>query len=521
VAAVAVHELSRAASLLPVAARLRRRAGSFWLDSALAGGRLGRFSYAGAEPYAVARGFGDALEVECLRAARPDLAAGRTRARGELLSLLAPLLAPRPLAHDGLAPPFVGGAVGWLGYELAAQLEPALGLRARDDLGLPDLAFLLVDRVVALEHGTGRRFACALGFAGSAAEARARAADALDAWCADLASLGDGDGAERGRADAAATARGRAPDLGAEGAHAGRDAARVARAEAAPLEEESSLDAAAYRKAVEQLLDHIGCGDVYQACLTRRIARPFAGDPWRLYLALRAASPAPFGAWLALPELTLLSTSPERFLALDADGRVESRPIKGTRPRGADPGRDRALARELAASEKDRAENLMIVDLVRHDLGRVCATGSVEVAELAAVESYATVHHLVSTVRGRLRPGADAFDLLRAAFPPGSMTGAPKLAAMRLLDRLEPVRRGPYAGALGYLDARGGASLSVVIRTALLRAGRAFVHTGGGVVADSDPAAEWRESEDKARALLRAIEGTVGDAEPGFGDGVA
>ncbi|HEX2485477.1 MAG TPA: aminodeoxychorismate synthase component I [Myxococcota bacterium] len=493
-AATAVHELPRAGppalgeharddALLPLAAALRDRPGAFWLDSARPGAQLGRFSYAGADPYGVVRAYGAALEVECARAARPDVAVGRTRAEGDPLALLAPLLEPRSVRDDASRPPFVGGGVGWLGYELAAQLEPALVLRARDDLGLPDVALLLVDRLVALEHRSGRRFACALGFGETEADARRRAAAALDAWRAELDAL------ERVEPEHAAPERSRC-------------AAGGVRAEPSAG---SSLDAHAYRAAVARLLDHIGEGDVYQACLTRRVEQPFAGDPWALYVALRAASPAPFAAWLSLPEATLLSTSPERFLEVRADGAVETRPIKGTRPRASDPARDRALGAELLASAKDRAENLMIVDLARHDLGRVCETGSVEVPELAVLESYANVHHLVSTVRGRLRPGLSALDAVRAAFPPGSMTGAPKLAAMRLLDRAEPVRRGPYAGALGWFDVRGGASLAVVIRTALLRGGRAYVHTGGGVVADSDPDAEWRESEDKVRPLLEAL----------------
>jgi para-aminobenzoate synthetase component 1 len=190
---------------------------------------------------------------------------------------------------------------------------------------------------------------------------------------------------------------------------------------------------------------------------------------------------------------------------LSSDRRVESRPIKGTRPRGADPVSDRAEKQALRTSEKDRAENLMIVDLVRNDLGRVCETGSVQVPELMRIEPYATVFQMVSTVRGRLRSDRDVFDLVRATFPPGSMTGAPKLAAMAILDCLEPVRRGIYSGALGFLDLRGGAGLSVVIRTVLLKNGRAYVHSGGGIVADSQPAAEWRETEDKARVLLAAI----------------
>jgi anthranilate/para-aminobenzoate synthase component I len=235
------------------------------------------------------------------------------------------------------------------------------------------------------------------------------------------------------------------------------------------------------------------------------MSAPFAGDAWLLYRALRARSPAPFGCFMDLPDGAVLSSSPERFLRLTGDGRVESRPIKGTRARGATAEADRALAAELASSEKDRAENLMIVDLVRNDLGRVCEIGSVEVPELMQVERYASVFQLVSTVVGKLAKGRDALDLVCAAFPPGSMTGAPKIAAVRLLDAIEPVRRGVYSGALGYLDVRGGLDLSVVIRTLLVKKGAAHLHVGGAVVADSDPAAEYAESLDKARALLAAL----------------
>jgi para-aminobenzoate synthetase component 1 len=268
-------------------------------------------------------------------------------------------------------------------------------------------------------------------------------------------------------------------------------------------------------RGVETILGEIAAGEVYQACLTHRLELDYPGDPWDLYRELRRASPAPFACFLELPEVSVVGSSPERFLRVLPDGRVESRPIKGTRPRGRDPEEDRRLRQQLADSEKDRAENLMIVDLVRSDLGRACATGSIAVPELLAIEDYASVFQLVSTVTGRLAPGRDALDLLRASFPPGSMTGAPKIAAMRLLDRLEPVRRGIYSGAIGWLDVRGGADLAVVIRTLLVRQGRAYLHAGAGIVADSDPHAEWRETLDKAGPLLDALAACgARDAEP-------
>jgi aminodeoxychorismate synthase component I len=266
-----------------------------------------------------------------------------------------------------------------------------------------------------------------------------------------------------------------------------------------------AMDADRHAKAVAEIQARIAAGDVYQACLTARREVRFDGDPFVLAGALRTLNPAPFGCLLQLPDATLVGSSPERFLRIGLDRWVESRPIKGTRPRGGDPARDRALRAELAGSAKDRAENVMIVDLVRNDLGRVCEVGSVHVPELFAIEPYQTVFQLVSTVRGRLTPEVDAFDAVRVAFPPGSMTGAPKRAAMRLLARLEPDRRGLYSGAFGYVDARGSCELAVTIRSIVLSGGRAFVHSGGGIVADSEAGAEWAEAADKARALEAAL----------------
>jgi aminodeoxychorismate synthase component I len=481
VAASAVRELAPADSLLPVSDALHDRPGAWWLDSAQPGGALGRFSFAGAEPYAIVRAFGNDVTVDTFRPVRADLPPGRTKLAGGALAALRTLLAPQPVATSAELP-FVGGAVGWLGYELANALEPGLPPPPADEHAFPDLCLLLVDRVVALDHASGRRFACALGFAPEAGLAAERADASARAFAAELAALPP--------------------------PRARRSAARGPVASEAVL----SLDAADHAKAVAEIAERFEAGDVYQANLTHRFDLPFAGDPWDLYCALRAGNPAPFAAWLSLPDVAVCCASPERFLRLDPCGRVASRPIKGTRRRGADPASDAALARELAHSEKDRAENVMIVDLVRHDLGRVCEIGSVAVPALQTIESFATVHHMVSEVTGRLRSDRDLADLLRAAFPPGSMTGAPKLAAMRLLARLEPVRRGIYSGALGWLDVRGGADLAVVIRTALVARGRAHVHAGGAIVADSRAGDEWRESLDKARAVLDAVRATAGSA---------
>jgi aminodeoxychorismate synthase component I len=260
-----------------------------------------------------------------------------------------------------------------------------------------------------------------------------------------------------------------------------------------------------YVRRVERAKNHIARGDAFEVCLTAMLEATFPHDAWELYRELRRANPAPFAAWLDLPEGAVVSSSPERFVHVGADRIAESRPIKGTRPRGRTEKDDARLARELASSTKDRAENAMIVDLVRNDLGKVCQFGSVEVPELYAVERYPTLHQLVSTVRGELANGRDAVDLLSACFPPGSMTGAPKIEAMTILEAPEPVERGVYSGALGFIDASGTMDASVVIRSAIVTNGKVSVGVGGAIVADSDPAAEHAEALLKAKAVANAI----------------
>jgi para-aminobenzoate synthetase component 1 len=480
----AVRQVARARDLLEYMPALRRRRNAWLLDSALPSSRLCRFSFAGADPYLVVTARDGELVLDVRRAVRPDLPVGRHTRRGDPLELLRGLLPPAPAELDPRVAelPFVGGAVGCLGYELARASEP-IQFAAREGSALPDLALLFVDRLLAVEHRSGRMLALGLGFGADEAAARERAGRAVGELLEGLEAPG-------GPRVEAAGVRG-TPALRPRGVAASEYMARVRQAKA-----------------------RIEAGDVYQVCLTQRLEAECSADPWALYTALRRISPAPFAAFLELDDAYPLSSSPERFLRLDSAGHAETRPMKGTRRRGHDPASDAKQRAELASSAKDRAENVMIVDLERNDLGRVCETGSVALQELCAVEDYATVFQLVSTVTGRLAAGRDVFDLVRAAFPPGSMTGAPKLAAMRILDRLEPDRRGFYAGALGYFDLRGGADLCVVIRTLLLRQGRAELHVGGGVVADSDPAAEYQESMDKAEALLAALAAADPESEP-------
>ena len=481
VSALQVHELSRVPDPLALLASLRSQGYPWLLDSAMQDARLGRFSFVGADPYLVLRAWGSEAELDCRRPVRPDLAAGRTECIADPLELVRSLLPPPPSSCPAVSVPFVGGAVGYFGYELASRIE-RLSLAAPDDLGLPDLVLLFVDRLVAVDLLEERAFALGLGFAPDERGAQRNARSACEA----MVRIAD---------SAPARVYGGDPDLGR------------------PLPEVPDLEGLegffreeSYAEAVRETLAEIGAGNVYQANLTQRMDLSIPGaDPFAVYRELRELNPAPFAAFLELPEAAILSSSPERFLKLDSLGVVESRPIKGTRPRGTTREEDRRLEVALRNSEKDRAENLMIVDLVRNDLGRVCEIGSIEVPDLMEIETYATVFQMVSTVKGRLRSGRDVIDLVRASFPPGSMTGAPKLAAMKLIDRLEPVRRGIYSGGLGYLDVRGGLELAVVIRTLILEQERAHLHVGAGIVADSDPVAEYRETLDKAQALLIAL----------------
>jgi para-aminobenzoate synthetase component 1 len=386
-------------------------------------------------------------------------------------------------------PPFLGGLVGYLAYDLGHALE-RLPTIARDDQDLPLLRLALHDWVVAFDRRDGR------------------------AWLAGRAV--DGDRRGLGRRLAAVRARlERGPGAGLHPGPGGRPE---------PLVFRSSLDRAAYESGVEAIRAAIARGDIYQANLTRRLSTRFRADPWPLYRALRTGDPALFAAYLDLgdglpdrgspPSMAgrrvrraIVSASPEPFLSVDRSGLVATDPIKGTRPRGATPEEDRLLAAELLASAKDRAENVMIVDVLRNDLGRVCRPGSVRVPRLCRLERTAAVQHLVSTVTGRLAPGRDAFDLLAASFPGGSITGAPKIRAMEILEELEPVRRGPYTGAALWLGPDGAMASSILIRTLVADGARLSLNVGGGITWRSDPGAEWDETVAKARGPLRAIGG--------------
>ncbi len=447
---------------IDVAERFRDLPGLALLESARPG-RNARWTYLTADPVAVLEG----------PAAGPDPFAVARRLVARL---------DRTVVVPADAPRFIGGLVGFLGYDLGHALEHLPNI-ASDDQGLPSLRLALHDWVIAWDRRTGHAW---LGGRALDGDAR-RLARRLDDVHARL--LG---GASR-RTGAASTMTPSTPDLPQLGFRSG-------------------LDRAAYETGVERIRAYIAAGDIYQANLTRRLEVPFAEDPWARYRHLRTGDPSLFSAYLDLGTSpvtgrprALLSASPEPFLSVDADGDVSSDPIKGTRPRGRTREEDRALARELLGSAKDRAENVMIVDVLRNDLGRVCRPGSVRVPRLCRLERTATVQHLVSTVTGRLAPGNDAFDLLAASFPGGSITGAPKIRAMEILEAMEPVRRGPYTGALGWIGPDGTMQTSILIRTFVADGRQMTLHVGGGITYRSDPAEEWDETVAKARGPLGAI----------------
>jgi para-aminobenzoate synthetase component 1 len=459
------------------------------LDSASAGSgapdtrALGRYSFLSADPAAVVRSKGRRVEVLQSGAWRTTDQDALEVVRGWLGDIRI-----EPLA--GL-PPFQGGVAGYIGYDYGAVLERIPAPRY-DDLALPDVVLGLYDWVIAWDHQAGAAWLVSLGVPGCGDERSVRARERIDMVAGRLSSPAC---AQSGGTAGAARDAGRAPSYPSDGAP--------------DLGLRSTFTHRGYLDAVARVREYIVAGDIFQANLSQRFQAPLREPPFELYRRLRRRNPAPFAAYLGFDDVTVLSASPERFLRLETDGVVETRPIKGTRPRGLGPMHDAALGRALAESEKDRAENVMIVDLLRNDLSRVCRAGSVRVPELFALEQHPTVHHLVSTVLGDLEPGADAVDLVRAAFPGGSITGAPKVRAMEIIAELEPTRRGIYCGSVGYLSATGAMDTSIVIRTLVVRHGELYFQAGGGIVADSDPELEYRETLDKAAGLIATLRGAV------------
>jgi para-aminobenzoate synthetase component 1 len=428
-----------------------------WLDSAAADDR-DRFDICVADPYVTLRTRGSTTEI----ARRGGLIEESQRSPFELVrEHLGEVAAGVP----GL--PFSGGAVGYFGYDLGRRLERIPSLAAAD-IAMPDMAIGLYDWAVVIDHAAERTW-----LAGHGRDPRTFAE-----W----------------------------PELVARLSADPPPEPEPFRVRGGPV---ANLDRNAYATAFSAVQEHIRRGDCYQVNLTQRFEAQGDGDAWHAYQRLREINPAPFAAYLDLPDGKVVCSSPERFLRLQ-DGRVETKPIKGTRPRAKDPERDRALADELRTSAKDRAENVMIVDLLRNDLGKCCVPGSVRASRLFDVESFASVHQLVSTVEGQLAPGKHALDLIAACFPGGSITGAPKVAAMKIIEELEPQRRSVYCGSIGYVGFDGNMDTNIAIRTLVQQGGRVYTWAGGGVVADSNVDAEYQESLDKAAAMLAVMNGAAG-----------
>ncbi|WP_409484416.1 aminodeoxychorismate synthase component I [Arsenicicoccus dermatophilus] len=504
-----------------------------WLDSARCEGGLARWSYLGApgptgEVLSYRVGSGQVLVstdgrmpeggTRDLAAGDADVRGGVTCEGGTIVDALRRRLAPavgaassspesavgagRPPgeglpaeADPGAELPFdlVDGWIGYLGYELKGDL----GAVNRHTSHRPDAVWLRCERLLVLDHETGR--AWLVGHGAGAAAWVARAREVLR----DLAAHGPTRSAPRPQSEDATGVRTAGVEPQGAGPQGGRR--RASPQHDAPGDVRLARDTDTYRADVAACLEALRRGESYEICLTDTVLTSCAGDPFAAYLRLRELNPAPHAAYLRLGDTHVLSASPELFLRVGRDGWVETKPIKGTAPRHADPVEDARAAADLAADAKTRAENLMIADLLRNDLSRVCDPGTVQVPALMAVESYATVHQLVTTVRARIAPGRTGIDAVEACFPGGSMTGAPKHRTMEIIDGLETRARGIYSGALGLVDRSGALDLSVVIRTAVVEDGEAEIGAGGAIVLDSDPDAETEEMLLKARSVLPAL----------------
>lgn len=450
---------------------------SFWLDSGCTG-ELGRFSFMGDASGPLAR---VATADVSSRTVRVTSRTGAEVVTGDFLSWVDQDLRGTETQAPSLPFEFALGWVGWLGY----GLNPASGRASRHTSREPDAAMLFADRAVVLDHREGTTYLLALE----------EEATGLGHGIGEPDGHGERDGADTWLAETARRLE----------ALAGVEADPAPPPPAAGARIELRHDRREYLDLIRACQEELVSGESYEICLTNMASARVDLDPWQSYRALRRAAPAPFAALLRFDELSVLSSSPERFLRVGADGTAESRPIKGTRPRGKTPERDAALADELRRDEKELAENLMIVDLVRNDLGRCAKTGSVAADDIFRVETYASVHQLVSTVTATLAPHSSAVDCVRAAHPGGSMTGAPKERTMEIIDRLEGGPRGIYAGAIGYFSLTGAADLSIVIRTAVLTPGLVRYGIGGAITALSDPEAEFEETAVKAAPLLALL----------------
>lgn len=434
-----------------------------FLDSSTLPESLGRYSFIGVSPFLT------------LRSKNNNVWINNQHTGGNPFAILKELLSAYSLDPQPDLPPFLGGAMGLFGYDLCQHLE-CLPAPATDDRQFSDLCIGFYDLVVAFDNQQQRAWVCSSGFPELDPGAQRERAQTRLAFL--LATL-----------------------------NAPVNAAPLVGAVCTSKSIISNFSKETYQAAVKNVIDYIFAGDIFEANISQRfsVALPANTAYYGLYQKLRKMNPAAFSAFFKTDDMVIASSSPERFIKLSTDKKVETRPIKGTRPRGTDVESDQAMATELLASGKDRAENVMIVDLMRNDLSRVCHSGSIEVPQLCALESFKTVHHLVSVVTGQLRAIHGPIDLLMATFPGGSITGAPKVRAMEIIYELEPTRRGPYCGSLGYIGFDGAMDTSIVIRTFVIKDNILTFQAGGAIVADSDPLQEYEETLHKSSALKKTL----------------
>jgi anthranilate synthase component 1 len=460
-------------ALTPVSAfhRLDTGGSACLFESVVGGEKVGRYSFLAVDPFLTLSARGTKVTV----------IAGAAREQFDcsdpLDDLRRRLGAMRAARVPGL-PPFAGGAVGYAGYDVVRYSE-RLVHPPLDDRQLPDLSFAFYDRMVVFDNVNKTLTAIALARLDETASARV----AYDDACARVDGLVERLSTPRDEL--------RCADIDVAG-----DVQTAFR---------SDFPQAEFEQAVRQCVEYIRAGDIFQVVISQRLEVDLSADPFEVYRTLRVVNPSPFMFFLRTPETTLVGSSPE-ILCRVVDGKVTVRPLAGTRPRGATDEDDRRLADELLADPKERAEHVMLVDLGRNDVGRVARYGTIELSDVMVIERYSHVMHITSNVSGELAEGKDAFDALRACLPAGTVSGAPKVRAMEIIDELERHRRGPYAGAVGYIDYGGNMDTCIALRTIVVQNGKAYVQVGAGIVADSQPALEYQETLNKARGLLKAIE---------------
>ncbi len=455
----------------PVSAFKKLREGekfAFLLESVEGGERVARYSFLGSDPFLIVRSKGDKWLIEENGEKREE------KSEDDPLRYLERMLKRyKPIAHHELSelPRFYGGAVGYLSYDMVRYFEKLPDL-LEDDLHFPDCAFLLTDTILVFDHVKHKiKIVANVSVDSDLKKAYHKALDKIEAIEHKLKSPQPYPNDHQPK----------------------------------PLKVESNFSREEFIRGVEKIKDYIRAGDIIQAVFSQRFATTLSNDSFDVYRALRSINPSPYMFYLKFDDFSILGSSPELLVRVE-DDRVQYRPLAGTRRRGETPKEDKQLEEELLADEKERAEHVMLVDLGRNDIGRVCGYGTVKVSELMAVERYSHVMHIVSNVEGQLRPDKTPFDALRACFPAGTVTGAPKIRAMEIIEELEPVRRGPYAGSVGYLGFSGNLDTCITIRTIIVKGDKAYVQAGAGIVADSDPESEYQETANKAKALLTAIE---------------